>query len=261
MISKDPLILCKCIKVVLTIDSAGWLTYTHLGIFSEALLLMGTLRRAPAREGLDGLSIIVALRDHAAAVVSDLRREFPETGVIEASVDASLGALCRRLAPCVVVADDASPDLLANSGPQGPLADQCGVAVLLRGTALRDEQALRLLYAGIAGMVGETCPGPELVGAVRALARGEYWVSRRLLAQYCRLLRSELRYSLTRREREIWRRIAGGEKNHEIAAHLGISPHTVHWHIHAVYRKINVATRGEAEALWFGRFGDRLAGC
>ena len=36
----------------------------------------------------------------------------------------------------------------------------------------------------------------------------------------------------------------------QIAAHLGVSKHTVHVYVKALYRKYNVSSRGELLAKW-----------
>ena len=51
---------------------------------------------------------------------------------------------------------------------------------------------------------------------------------------------------LTRRERDVLERVAGGATNREIAAELNLSPHTVKEHTSAVYRKLDVRNRAEA---------------
>jgi DNA-binding NarL/FixJ family response regulator len=53
---------------------------------------------------------------------------------------------------------------------------------------------------------------------------------------------------LTAREVEILRLVAAGRKNHEIAAELFVSVHTVERHLANVYRKIPVRNRAEAAA-------------
>ncbi len=55
--------------------------------------------------------------------------------------------------------------------------------------------------------------------------------------------------SLTRREGEVLALVARGLANRQAARALGISEHTVKAHLSAVYRKLGVATRGEAAAV------------
>jgi DNA-binding CsgD family transcriptional regulator len=52
--------------------------------------------------------------------------------------------------------------------------------------------------------------------------------------------------ALTPRERQVLERLADGYANREIAAQLGISEHTVKFHVAALYGKLGVASRAEA---------------
>lgn len=58
-------------------------------------------------------------------------------------------------------------------------------------------------------------------------------------------------YSLTPREQEITRGVARGLSNHEIAAELFLSPHTVRDHLKAIFAKVAVSSRGELVAKLF----------
>lgn len=53
---------------------------------------------------------------------------------------------------------------------------------------------------------------------------------------------------LTARERQILRRLAGGDGNKQIAAALGISEHTVKFHVTSMMGKLHAGTRTEAVA-------------
>jgi DNA-binding NarL/FixJ family response regulator len=61
---------------------------------------------------------------------------------------------------------------------------------------------------------------------------------------------------LTPREREIMKLIAEGLSNHQIAAHLVISPKTVKNHIRAAYHRMGVSGRRHAVSHWQGLSGD-----
>ncbi|MGC2522307.1 MAG: helix-turn-helix transcriptional regulator, partial [Stellaceae bacterium] len=54
--------------------------------------------------------------------------------------------------------------------------------------------------------------------------------------------------ALTPREIEVLAALAGGLGNKGVARRLGISPHTVKFHIEALFRKLGAATRAEAVA-------------
>jgi DNA-binding CsgD family transcriptional regulator len=59
---------------------------------------------------------------------------------------------------------------------------------------------------------------------------------------------------LTDRERTITGWVAAGRTTGQVAAALGISPHTVNDHLKAIYRKANVGTRNELTALLYSAY-------
>ena len=62
------------------------------------------------------------------------------------------------------------------------------------------------------------------------------------------------RFGLTQREAEVARRLALGHSDREIAAALGLSPHTVRHHAEAVFLKVGVSSR-KALILHLGSAG------
>jgi len=62
--------------------------------------------------------------------------------------------------------------------------------------------------------------------------------------------------TLTRREREILRLMAGGKSNFAIARQLTIAEGTVKQHVKHILRKLMVASRAEAVTRWFQAGGD-----
>jgi LuxR family transcriptional regulator of csgAB operon len=90
---------------------------------------------------------------------------------------------------------------------------------------------------------------------VKAILRGELWISREVMAK---CLISEKKQNaksgekskvLTNREIEVLTRIASGETNEIIADRLCISHHTVKTHVYNIFKKINAPNRLQA-ALW-----------
>lgn len=59
--------------------------------------------------------------------------------------------------------------------------------------------------------------------------------------------------ALSSRERELLEHVVRGETEAEIAARLGISPHTVRTHVKNIYRKLRVRSRAAAVRLAFER--------
>lgn len=104
------------------------------------------------------------------------------------------------------------------------------------------------LEAGGSGYVPKSSLEAQLVDAILAVARGEYYAPARLLAELARELAHADPYKhvqLTPREREVVRRIGQGHTYREIAAALGISEKTVATYRERASEKLGVRSRAE----------------
>ncbi len=104
------------------------------------------------------------------------------------------------------------------------------------------------LEAGGSGYVPKTSVETDLVDAIRAVARGEYYAPARLLADVARAMANGDPFqhaTLTRREGEVVTQIAQGATYREIAAQLGISEKTVATYRERASEKLGVRTRAE----------------
>jgi DNA-binding NarL/FixJ family response regulator len=92
----------------------------------------------------------------------------------------------------------------------------------------------------------------QLVKGIMGIFEGEFWLSRRLIAQYLERTRIKPRKItqnaslLTRREKQILSLTATGATNTEIAKNLNVSMHTVKTHIYNLFKKIDVSNRIQA---------------
>ncbi|MEI7743968.1 MAG: response regulator transcription factor [Chloroflexota bacterium] len=109
----------------------------------------------------------------------------------------------------------------------------------------REEQyALRVLGAGAAGFLGKGCPPEELQTAIRSVAGGKRYLSEtvaELLAE--RLLDGppDLAHErLSRREFEVFQRLARGEGSSEIAETLGLSVKSISTYRARVLEKLGL---------------------
>lgn len=116
-----------------------------------------------------------------------------------------------------------------------------------------------VLRSDVDGCVLTTDPPAALADAVRALARGDAWLSppvaRRVL-DHCRAAtersgpRVDGRVSaLSEREREVLLLLAAGQSNAEIAAVLTLSAATVKTHVSRILGKLEVRDRVQATAV------------
>lgn len=94
------------------------------------------------------------------------------------------------------------------------------------------------------GVLRAEASAEELIAAVRALSQGLVVGSLELL--FGEENETTERGPLTDRETEVLGLLARGLANKQIAAALGISEHTVKFHVSSIYTKLNVTNRAEA---------------
>ena len=112
----------------------------------------------------------------------------------------------------------------------------------------------RAVALGASGYLLKGCTRDELLGAIRTAAAGESIWTREELRRLTGALGSprlaaDVEVSLTQREGEVLRQIAGGFTNEQIADVLGICYATVKEHVQHVLRKIGLNDRTQA-AVW-----------
>ncbi|MBH5336082.1 response regulator transcription factor [Streptomyces pactum] len=178
----------------------------------------------------------------------------------EAGDGAEAVELAHRLRPDVVVMDIRMPvlDGVAATGRLARELPECRVLAL--STFDMDEYVVAALRAGACGFLPKDISPEELVAAVRVVHSGEAAVAPRLLT---RLLSTYVRGprrpppvpvsntgtgpgELTPREHEVWRLMATGLGNREIAEEMAISVSTVKNHVTAVFGKLGVRDRAQA---------------
>lgn len=126
-------------------------------------------------------------------------------------------------------------------------------AVLLLTDDIAAARQLLSTRVKLWGVISPDASQEELIAAVHALGEG-LWVGapavmRALMqaAQRVELTSGEaLLEPLTARETELLQNIAQGLANKQIAGVLGISEHTVKFHLSSLYAKLNVSSRTEA---------------
>lgn len=154
-------------------------------------------------------------------------------------------------------------ELVERTGPDVALVDlslghKDGIP-LIRGLGVRypgtrtvavtmhdDGETVRQAFlAGAAGYVVKGAASSELIGAIRAVARGERYIHSAVAGA---VLDDSLRWLrhgevLSPREREVLRLIAGGRTAIEASSLLGISAHTVRRHLSNLATKLGVRGR------------------
>jgi DNA-binding NarL/FixJ family response regulator len=156
--------------------------------------------------------------------------------------------LAENLHPDVVIMDVAMPELNGIEATRR-LAESSPRARVLALSMHKDSVYVReILRAGARGFLLKDSGDADLVAAVRAVAKGEGYlspaVSDAVLTDYRRHVTDPLDL-LTSREREVLQLIAEGQTNKEIATKLNLSVYTVEAHRGRVMEKLNLHSAGE----------------
>jgi DNA-binding NarL/FixJ family response regulator len=186
------------------------------------------------------------------AVRAGLRALLGEDGRIEVIGEAaSLGDLIAEASqpPDVVVLDLDLEGVWGSGEDFSTLPDGVGLVVL--GPAAPDTRLLEPLGSRPWGYLLRDANAIELAGAIEAVAAGlivlqPALADRLLSSEPPRTISDPGEEALTAREHEILQLIAEGLPNKTIALRLGISEHTVKFHITSILSKLDAGSRTEA---------------
>jgi two-component system response regulator NreC len=156
--------------------------------------------------------------------------------------------LAEKLHPDVVIMDVAMPELNGIEATRRLAASQPRTRVLALSMHKDSMYVREILRAGARGYLLKDSGDADLIAAVRAVAKGEGYispaVSDAVLSDYRRHVTDPLDL-LTSREREVLQHIAEGKTNKEIATTLNLSVYTVEAHRGRIMEKLNLHSTGE----------------
>ena len=176
----------------------------------------------------------------------------PDMEVVGEATDGSeaLEAV-RRLNPEVVILDIAMPNLsgLEAVGLIKEASPQCQVVVLSMHS--KESMIHRVLESGALGYVLKASPVSDVVQAIRAAKRGEYFLSGKIKAEVVGAYVLGRRQKppvkgydlLSEREQQVFRLVAEGNSTQQIADLLSVSPKTVEKHRTNIMRKLGLKDR------------------
>jgi DNA-binding NarL/FixJ family response regulator len=206
------------------------------------------------------MTIRVLVADDQSMVRAGFRMLLADEQDIEVVAEAGNGLeavdKAARFDPTVVLMDIRMPELDGLQATRRILAADNGARILILTTFDLDEYVYDALTAGASGFVLKDDPPEQLIAAIRTVAAGDALLSptitKRVIKQFSRIPRPTPPKEfdeLTRREQEVFRLIANGLSNTEIAQKLYISDTTVKTHITHILQKLNLRDRVQAVVL------------
>ena len=206
------------------------------------------------------MSVTVLVADDQSMVRAGFRMLLGGEEDIEVVAEASNGLeavdKAARFKPTVILMDIRMPELDGLEATRRILAADNGARILILTTFDLDEYVYEALAAGASGFVLKDDPPEQLLAAIRTVADGAALLSpaitKRVIKQFTRIPRPtppKEFHELTAREQEVFRLIADGLSNTEIAEELHISDTTVKTHITHILQKLNLRDRVQAVVL------------
>ncbi len=159
--------------------------------------------------------------------------------------------LAESLQPDVVLMDISMPEMDGLEATKQLKTRFPHINVLVLTMHRSDDYFFEMLKVGASGYILKGAKTSELINAVRIVQRGEVFLypsmTQKLVQGYLQLANweDEGEPSLSPREKEIFRLLAEGYSNKEIAEKLVISPSTVHSHRANLMDKLGLGNRRE----------------
>ena len=156
--------------------------------------------------------------------------------------------LAADLHPEIVVMDVAMPELNGIEATRRVIAADPHIRVIALSMHKDSVYVREILRAGARGYLLKDSGADDLVKAIRAVARGESYlspaVSNAVLDDYRKHVTNPIDL-LTSREREVLQMLAEGKTNKEIAVVLNLSVYTVDAHRGRIMEKLNLHSINE----------------
>jgi DNA-binding NarL/FixJ family response regulator len=183
------------------------------------------------------------MREGIAAII---RNEPDMTLVGEASCGGEAIRGFRDHRPDVTLMDLRLPDIGGIDAMVAIRTEFPDARIIMLTTFEGDAEIQRALEAGARGYMLKTIPRKQLVEIIRKVHAGKKHIEPEVAAQLAEHVSSD---ALSKREVEVLLKIAGGNRNSDIAALLFISEETVKGHIKHIMDKLGASDRTQAVAI------------
>jgi DNA-binding NarL/FixJ family response regulator len=183
------------------------------------------------------------MREGIAAVI---RNEPDMLLVAEAVSGQDAIILFREHQPDITLMDLRLPDISGIEAVRAIRSEFNGARIIVLTTFDGDAEIRLALEAGAQSYMLKSMPRRDLVETIQKVHEGRRYVPPEVAAQLAEHMGQEC---LSRRESEVLGRIAGGNRNSDIASLLFISEETVKGHVKHIMEKLGANDRTEAVAI------------
>ncbi len=198
---------------------------------------------APSRIRIFSVDDHPLMREGIAAVI---KNEPDMLLVAEAASGRDAIAGFREHRPDVTLMDLRLPDIGGIDAMIAIRTEFPNARVIMLTTFEGDAEIQRALEAGAQGYMLKSMPRKQLVEMIRRVHAGKKQIPPEVAAHLAEHFGSD---ALSKREIEVLEKIAGGNRNSDIAALLFISEETVKGHIKHIMEKLGAGDRTEAVAI------------
>ncbi len=179
-------------------------------------------------------------------IISVLTAE-PDIAVIAEAGDGGEALECFRLhSPDVTLMDLQLPSLPGVEAIRKIRHEFPKARIIVLTTYSGDVQVVNALKAGASGYLLKSMVRKELADAIRSVHAGKTYIPNEVASEIAMHVANS---SLTRRELEVLRQLAGGKANKQVAALLFVSEDTVKAHVTNILRKLNAKDRTHALSI------------
>lgn len=205
------------------------------------------------------MTIRIVIADDHSVVRQGLRMFLaldPDFEIVgEAADGAEALRVAHQLRPDIVLMDMLMP-VMDGIAATGRIREELpDTEVIALTSVLEDSAVVGAIKAGAIGYLLKDTQADELCRMIKAAAAGQVQLSPQAAARLVREVRApEHPQSLTEREVDVLRLLAGGKANKEIAIALTIGEKTVKTHVSNILMKLGVQSRTQA-ALYAAQIG------